>query len=540
MLQRRATMKRFFIFIAFILIFTVLPQQAFATQLPVATLKTDANGNPYWENAPIAETAANAQKAGLFSAIPAQSELPSRYDSRENGIETAVVDQGAANICWAITATDLLSLHLQQKQLPAVAFAPAHLAWFAHRSLVYSGDRTAGDGALLNEPFLHGGNWLDAAAALSAWNGPALETEFPFNGHNLSAMGNYAQTDRAKREAVLTNAVCYYSKDLNEQSNISFAQKNAIKQAIMQHGGVQVSFYSAVGNYYTSENATAYYQNSQMKTNHAVVVVGWDDMFSKQNFSSSCQPPSDGAWLCKNSWGNDWGDKGYFWLSYDEVSLNQIVSFAADSKYTYAENYQYDGFGFHGRVHTDDYIRFANVFTADADCEIAAVGTWFLQNGADFTVDVYKGLNAGLTAPIQDIKAASISGVAEEYGYHVVDLQSPVLVKKGEIFSVCVTLTTNQNCPVVNAAVENADADDYVSYSEPGQSFVQIMRNGPWYDTNKEGINNVSLKALTLHTHTTPAVAEVCEECGKVVTLRETQLFRRLFEYFWFFIANMA
>ena len=533
-------MKRFFIFIISGLILSTLPLQSFATQIPVDTLKADSNGNLYWESEAEAVRSATVAKSVLLADLAVQSELPVRYDSRENGIATEVIDQGSANMCWAITATELLTMNLQQKNLQAVAFSPAHLAWFAHRSLVYSDDRTAGDGTLVSDPFLHGGNWLDAAAALSSWNGPALESQFPFDGQNLSSMGNYSDAERKKSEAVLTGAVCYYSKEINSPCDISAQQMNSVKQAILREGGVQLSFYSAVGNYHMGTQATAYYQNSQFRTNHAVVVVGWDDSFSKQNFSSSCQPPADGAWLCKNSWGDDWGDGGYFWLSYYEVSLNQIVSFSADEKYAYADNYQYDGFGFHGRVHTDDYICFANVFTADSDCEIAAVGTWFLQNGADFTIDIYKGSASDFSTPVGEIKAASISGVAEDYGYYLIDLQAPVFIKKGETFSVCVTLTANQNCPVVNAAVENKDADDYVSYSEPGQSFVQIVRNGPWYDTNKEGINNVSLKALTLHTHTSPSVADVCEECGKVVTLQDAQLFRRLFEYFWFLIANMV
>ncbi len=36
---------------------------------------------------------------------------------------------------------------------------------------------------------------------------------------------------------------------------------------------------------------------------HAVSIVGWDD--AKQ------------AWLCKNSYGRDWGENGFFWLSYE-------------------------------------------------------------------------------------------------------------------------------------------------------------------------------------------------------------------------------
>ncbi len=532
-------MKFIITIISLILILAMFPVQAFATQLSVDTLKTDAFGNPYWDNAGAEDTQSAEQTPQIFAVRPEYYILPSCYDARESGIESGVTDQGAANVCWAVTATDLLSLNLQQKSEVSVAFSPAHLTWFAHRSLVYSNDRIAGDGTLLTDPFTHGGNWVDAVAALSAWYGPALESEFPFNGQNLSVMGNYAQSDRTKREAVLTGAFCYYSREINAPSDISLSQMNAIKKAIVNNGGVQLSFYSSFGNYNMGEHATAYYQNSRTQTNHAVVVIGWDDTFSAQNFKADCQPPADGAWLCKNSWGEDWGDDGYFWISYSELSLNQIVSFTADEKYTYDDNYQYDGFGFHGRVHTDDYIRFVNVFTADADCEIAAVGTWFLQNGADYTVEVYRNIDADSVSPVQGSKAASISGTAEDYGYQVIDLQAPVFVKKGDTFSVCVTLTANEICPVVNAAIENADADDYVSYSEPGQSFVQIERDGIWYDTSVEGLNNVCLKALTLHEHTSQTIGSVCTQCGTVVSLQDSQLFRRLIEYFWFMISNM-
>jgi hypothetical protein len=42
-------------------------------------------------------------------------------------------------------------------------------------------------------------------------------------------------------------------------------------------------------------------------TNHVVVIVGWDD--------DACG--GEGAWQCKNSWGQQWGDLGgYFWIKY--------------------------------------------------------------------------------------------------------------------------------------------------------------------------------------------------------------------------------
>lgn len=52
---------------------------------------------------------------------------------------------------------------------------------------------------------------------------------------------------------------------------------------------------------------------------HDVVVVGWDDNFPKENFT--IQPEGDGAFICKNSWGEEFGDDGYFYVSYYDTKI---------------------------------------------------------------------------------------------------------------------------------------------------------------------------------------------------------------------------
>ena len=57
----------------------------------------------------------------------------------------------------------------------------------------------------------------------------------------------------------------------------------------------------------------------EVPENHGVDVVGWDDAYPRTRFAAaSGQPPGDGAFLVRNSYGASYGDDGYFWVSYHD------------------------------------------------------------------------------------------------------------------------------------------------------------------------------------------------------------------------------
>lgn len=51
---------------------------------------------------------------------------------------------------------------------------------------------------------------------------------------------------------------------------------------------------------------------SDPQTNHAILIVGWDD--------------DKNAWLIKNSWGPDWGEDGYMWIDYKSNNIGRRAS----------------------------------------------------------------------------------------------------------------------------------------------------------------------------------------------------------------------
>lgn len=58
---------------------------------------------------------------------------------------------------------------------------------------------------------------------------------------------------------------------------------------------------------------------------HAIVAVGYDD--NKKITNTANNKATMGALLIRNSWGKEWGDKGYGWLPYDYVLNNLALDF---------------------------------------------------------------------------------------------------------------------------------------------------------------------------------------------------------------------
>ena len=174
----------------------------------------------------------------------------------------------------------------------------------------------------------------------------------------------------------------------------------------------------------------------------------------------------------RNSWGAAWGEDGYFYVSYYDTAIgldNAVFKAGSTDEYDYI--YQYDPLGWitsYGDGKETEY--FANIFTAQADEDIAAVGFYTPAINSEYVISVYRGVH---NSPVSGSSYGKTSGTISSPGYHTVTLSELVPVSKGEKFSVVAELTTpGYRFPVA------------VEYPSPGYSSKATAHSGESYISN--------------------------------------------------------
>ncbi|MBL9082693.1 MAG: hypothetical protein JNK76_12845 [Planctomycetales bacterium] len=195
-----------------------------------------------------------------------------------------VHSQGEFATCWAHAAISALEWNWQLRNggLPVILSVQPVL------------DRTQKTG---------GGNSLLVLQTLLN-HGTAVATAYPYTGEPAPLRTTVATKYRAIGFGLLPKP-----------------DRDAFKRALLKHGplitGVVASetFRAARGGVYSEGGGEA-------QPDHSVLIVGWDD--------------SRGAWKIQNSWGLNWGEGGYQWISYDGGGIGQTAFWLCAQSTKYA------------------------------------------------------------------------------------------------------------------------------------------------------------------------------------------------------------
>ena len=467
--------------------------------------------NCYYEDFEIPQYSVSSSKRPL----KAQRIIPEAFDLRDMNAVTPVKDQGETGCCWAFSAVSSLESNAILQGFSDVGntdFSEAHLAWFS-KNPVSSNPEDADclDGVNNSAPYSSGGNALQAVAALARRSGIADESDYPFYGYNISAMGNYSESDRHNTGSG------FIIKSAN-----TFTGSSSVKSAIMSSGAVMASYYHI--NSCFNETSSAYYypysrENETEKINHAITIIGWDDSYSAANFVDGSLPTSDGAWLCKNSWGTAWGDGGFFWISYEDKTLADFYGFNLTREEEFDYNYTYNGMSHPGCLSLPGSATQANLYTAKHNESIKAVSFWVMQTGLTGELKIYTDVPPS-GSPFSSNLVCSYSFVTDNTGYLTFDLEEAVSVNRGERFMAAITLTAPDETGVVCIPFESSDAE-YVS--NPRESFLLVPKLFSGHmDTYYNGqVSNAYVNVLTVCNHSMAEqhrTESTCCEQGKIRT----------------------
>jgi C1A family cysteine protease len=198
----------------------------------------------------------------------------------DNNYVSPVRDQGSCGSCVSFGTTAVVETMLRiQRGNPGlnVDLSEAHL-FFCH------GPSTGAS---------CGGGWWPTAA-LDAWRnqGVADEACFPYNP---AAASCGVCADAASRVVKITG----YQDLTNNPA--------AIKDWISTRGPVSACLY-VYDDFFSYKSGVYRHVTGALAGGHCVAIVGYND--------------DGGYWMCKNSWGAGWGDKGWFAIAYGDSYID--------------------------------------------------------------------------------------------------------------------------------------------------------------------------------------------------------------------------
>jgi len=409
---------------------------------------------------------------------------PAAYDMRPSSV-TAVRDQGQCGSCWAFATFGSLESVLR--------VSPGQTWDFSENNL------NNNHGFDLSP--CQGGTAQMSAAYLGRRSGPIRESDDPYN----PVPPYHSSSDLTVRKNL--------AEMLFLPDRTGALDNNVIKQAVWDYGGVYTTIAVMGGFGYlppvtdTHFNAAnnAYYDNTGAVINHAVTIVGWDDSYPAANFSAP-QPPGDGAFIVRNSWGTAWGDQGYFYMSYYSYNAAAYTALTGNVAFNVAEDpsgsyaYQNDTLGWianYGVGGANPWVAWmGDIFTSTAFSEtIEKVGFYTTDVNVDYVVKVYTDADSGpVSGNLKDTDADNFAYA----GYHTVTLTNPVTVQNKQKFSVVVQLTDPNHAFTTPIAVQ-APLSGYSSRATAGDGQSYVSADGlAWTDLNQASANTTAaLKVFT-------------------------------------------
>jgi C1A family cysteine protease len=402
-------------------------------------------------------TTQTTSKSLLRRARATASSIKSIFSLKELiASNLSIRNQQQTGSCWTFATLSSLETNLAlSNYYKGINLAKVYD--YSERHMEYATSRVFANNEIntwgYNRSVGDGGTWNLAESYLTNGTGAIPESEMEFENNedtiNLSEIQNKTVSSQVYDTVYFAN----YNKQTDDTKTEIM---NQIKQHIQNYGSVYAGLHgnsSTTDGYscYNNDTGAKYCDNTTSHSyNHAVSIIGWDDNYSTENFANASRPTSNGAWIVRNSWGEDYGDNGFIYVSYEDCNIATdlwgIVK--ATDTVNYDNIYQYDEY------YPSDVILVSNVSNIML-CNIfekQTTGTEYLTQVAlntleTYTCKVYINPN-GTSMAESDLQLVTLKAGESETinaGYHTLEFATPIEIK-GDNFVVVIAIQgTNSN-----------------------------------------------------------------------------------------------
>ena len=372
-----------------------------------------------------------------------QGILPAKYDLRDYGWVTPVRDQEGGGNCWAFAGIAALESCILKATGQDIDLSEENVKNLIELYSAYGWQTDTNEGGHSEMTW---GN-------LISWLGPVLESDDEYDDYSTLS--------------TLMDAVMHVQNVYYLPARANALDNDAIKKAIMDYGAISVLMYADFDSPLNYDKETSSYflaTATKAYANHAVTVVGWDDNYDKDNFPLGGMAGSNGAWIVKNSWNTDWGNEGYFYVSYYDPVVFQIgeknvaYTFILNDTDRYNRNYQYDIGGMTDFLYptgNNQTLYYKNTFTALGNDILSAFSTIF-EDATDYEASIY----------INDVLKHTQTGHSFA-GYATIPLTEKYQLTSGDTFTIQIKISKTGGASIPICEVVTATR---LTYSE-GISF---------------------------------------------------------------------
>lgn len=470
-------------------------------------------------------------KKSTYNQINSLSRATLASNYRRTGL--TVKDQKSSNQCWAFAFSSALEGTGKGK-----VYSPFYLSYVASN--------------IFNKDIAVGGNSRISVAVSADGKYPILETKMPFDSvyndvTNNSSSDYLIPVNQLPAGALdktidarITNATYFasISKEIDSNGNVVYtnatqeevqATRKVIKEHLQNNGPViaAIHFEQETGEYYNQNTSAYFWDDATQVENHDITIVGWDDDYSVTNFNSAHRPKNKGAYIALNSYGKDYGDNGYIYISYDDVliettmvGIKDMEEYESSTEIAYDNLYQYDELGFTAEITAKtDKLMAANIFSRD-NSKVEYLNEVGIFLPITEGVEVYVNPSSDNKNNLQKV-AVETNNITP--GYHIIRLANPVKLTGNKFVVAIKYINSESNASIpleanwLDSGLSNVSNVTDTAKANLGESFISLDEGANWYE-----INNLKASDEVTYKNTNTCIKAYTTNSDEVLTTAVT------------------